>query len=255
MDTDKFIDKSRLKHDNKYDYSLSVYTNCRTKLKIRCNTCQVIFEQKPYHHIGGQGCKQCVIFNMRLTTAQFIERSKEIHWDSFDYTLTKYIDYKTKIQSSCKICNTICEQFPGSHLRGSGCRMCSINNITCSREEFINKAKNIHNNRYDYSLVEYINSKTKVKIKCNECESIFEQLPYSHMVSNCLNCENIKKRKTWLDFKTRASLIHDNKYDYQLSEYINSTTTIKIICKQCHLRIDERKWYSSVWNFSEGNGS
>ena len=43
-------------------------------------------------------------------------------------------------------------------------------------KKFIDKAKNIHKDKYDYSLVEYINSKTKVKIICKE-HTVFEQKP------------------------------------------------------------------------------
>ena len=43
-----------------------------------------------------------------------------------------------------------------------------------STEQFIEKAKLIHGDKYDYSLVEYKNSKTKVKIKCNDCGRVFE---------------------------------------------------------------------------------
>lgn len=227
MNTAQFIIKSKLIHDNKYDYSLSIYINTRTKIKIKCNICKIIFEQKPYNHLYGQGCKQCYIFSKNLTNDEFIEKSKKIHKNTFDYSLTKYIDHKTKIIIICKLCDTVFEQFPGNNLQGYSCKRCYINNITFSKEEFINKAIQIHKDKYDYSLVEYVNSFTKIKIKCNICKDIFDQTPDSHFRSNCLNCENIKKRKTLNEFINKSIKIHNNIYDYKLVEYINSTTLVK----------------------------
>ena len=48
-------------------------------------------------------------------------------------------------------------------------------------KQFIEKAKLVHGDKYDYSLVEYKNSKTKVKIKCNTCNNIFNQTPNDHL--------------------------------------------------------------------------
>ena len=51
-----------------------------------------------------------------------------------------------------------------------------------TQEEFIKKAKVIHGNKYDYSLVIYQSSKIKVTIICKECGYIFEQIPNSHLI-------------------------------------------------------------------------
>ena len=53
--------------------------------------------------------------------------------------------------------------------------------IKKTTEQFIKEAKLIHGDEYDYSLVEYINNSTKVKIKCNSCGNIFEQRPHDHL--------------------------------------------------------------------------
>jgi hypothetical protein len=46
--------------------------------------------------------------------------------------------------------------------------------------EFINKAKKVHNDKYDYSLVEYVNARTKVKI-IDAHHGVFEQTPTDHL--------------------------------------------------------------------------
>ena len=55
-------------------------------------------------------------------------------------------------------------------------------------KEFIEKAKKIYP-QYDYSLVDYKNNKTKIKIICKQCGNIFEQLPENHLIGyGCPNC-------------------------------------------------------------------
>jgi hypothetical protein len=95
-------------------------------------------------------------------------------------------------------------------------------------EEFIKEAIKTHGDKYDYSLVNYINAKTKVNIIC-PIHGEFEQTPRYHIAEqNCPKCSG-----RYMDgeyFKEKANLIHDNKFDYSLVNYINNTTPIKIIC-------------------------
>lgn len=58
-----------------------------------------------------------------------------------------------------------------------------------TRQEFINKAKKIHKNKYDYSLVDYKNNKTNISIICKKCGNVFLQLPQNHLKGcGCPNC-------------------------------------------------------------------
>lgn len=117
MNTEIFINKAGEIHNNKYDYSLVEYINALTKVNIICNECKIIFEQNPYNHLGGQGCKVCVDNNQRFTTEIFVKKSKEL-FNNFNYTLTNYVNTKTKIKIQCNSCKTIYEQLPSSHLKG-----------------------------------------------------------------------------------------------------------------------------------------
>jgi len=103
-------------------------------------------------------------------------------------------------------------------------------------ETFIEKANSVHLNQYDYSLVEYINSYTKIKIICPK-HGEFEQTPNNHLKKQgCSICGLISRKKTRSKpkdkFTNEANLIHNNKYDYSLMNYINSKTNIKIICPE-----------------------
>lgn len=163
----------------------------------------------------------------KLTTEEFINRAKNIHPD-YDYSNTIYINKRTKIKYNCPI-HKEQEQFPENHIK-YGCKLCGIEKSKNKRkskniiEEFIKT----HKTKYDYSKVNYINSDTPVEIICSNHGS-FWQSPYEHKSgSGCPKCAG--KNKTTFDFIKEARLIHNNKYDYSLVNYINAKTLIKIIC-------------------------
>ena len=80
LTTEEYIEKSNKIHNNKYDYSLVEYKNTRTPIKIICIDCGV-FEILPHSHLQGIGCAKCNL----LTTKKFIEKSKIIHNDVYNY--------------------------------------------------------------------------------------------------------------------------------------------------------------------------
>jgi hypothetical protein len=109
--------------------------------------------------------------------------------------------------------------------------------VPWTTQSFINCAKTVHGNRYDYSLVEYKNVDTKVKIVCKE-HGVFEQTPYNHMRgSNCQVCANNKSSLT--NFTSKAKKIHNNRYDYSLVNYKTAKINVTIICKT-HGKFDQQ---------------
>lgn len=103
-------------------------------------------------------------------------------------------------------------------------------------EIFITRSKLIHGDKYDYKLTNYIDSHTKVKIFCNKHKIIFEQLPHNHFKYGCLLCGKESKNNilsmSFETFKDIANKIHNNKYEYNFSVYVNNHTKIKILCKK-----------------------
>ena len=98
----------------------------------------------------------------KLTTEEFIKRAKSIHGDRYNYKDTVYVNILKKVKIGCTVHGEF-EQTPADHLAGCGCRYCSNNNIKYTKEILIKKFKEIHGtDKYDYSLVDYINSKKKI---------------------------------------------------------------------------------------------
>lgn len=164
------------------------------------------------------------------TTEQFISDARLIHGDRFNYSITEYTGAKNKIKIICKG-HGMFEQTPNSHLNGSGCPVCG-GSVKKTTENFIIKARQIHGDIYDYSLTEYIDAHTKVKIICKE-HGVFEQTPNWHTRSNkatgCPVCSK-KKKHTKESFIIDANRVHGEKYDYSLVVYKNNKTHVDIIC-------------------------
>jgi hypothetical protein len=130
----------------------------------------------------------------KLTTEDFIERSKKIHDNKYDYTKTKYESCFKKIEVICFIHGSFW-QTPTGHLRG-GCYKCGKNKQILSKTKsidvFIKEANKIHNFKYDYSKTVYQKAKIKIKIIC-PIHGEFEQTPDSHLGGRgCNLCSNKK---------------------------------------------------------------
>ena len=98
-----------------------------------------------------------------------------------------------------------------------------------TKEQFVEKAKAVHGDKYDYSKVEYINANTKVCIICHE-HGEFWQRPKDHMKGHgCDDCGGTKELTTDIFIK-KAKTIHGEKYNYSNVRYVNSTTKVQIIC-------------------------
>jgi hypothetical protein len=223
-----FIEKAIIKHGDKYDYSLVIYEKSTKKIKIICKE-HGIFEQDPSNHLRYKGCPICS-GTKKYTQVEFIKKANKIHNNLYDYSLVQYKNNKTKIKIICKEHGEF-ESRPDQHLnRKSGCPKCA-NNILYSKEEFIKRSNIKHNNKYNYDKVNYKTALTKIKIICPE-HGIFEQRPTNHLRGEgCIKCSG-KYQYTNIEFINKANIIHNNLYDYSLTNYTLSVDKIKIICKE-----------------------
>ena len=181
---EQFIEEAYKVHGNKYDYSKVEYINSKTKVCIICPI-HGEFLKTPNKHLLGQGCPFCS-GKKKKTKEEFIKEARKVHGDKYDYSKVEYINSDTKIIITCHIHGDF-EQVPYSHLQGKGCKYCN-GGISDTKESFIEKARLIHGNKYDYSKVEYINSKTKVCIICPIHGEIL-QTPNEHLQGyGCLYC-------------------------------------------------------------------
>jgi hypothetical protein len=233
----EFIEKANIIHNNKYLYDNVEYVSSSKKVKIICKE-HGEFEQVANSHLRGIGCSKCS-GNTKSNIDEFISKSNLVHQDKYDYSLVEYKGAKNKVKIICKKHGQF-EQTPNNHLNSHGCNKCGCLETNKknkkNKEHFIKKSNLIHQDRYDYSLVEYKGAKNKVKIICKE-HGEFDQSPTNHMSGQgCKRCGSYKtsfgKTKTKYDFIRESIEIHQDRYDYSLVEYEGTDNKVKIIYRE-----------------------
>ena len=245
LTNNEFIKKAREIHGDKYDYSKVDYINNKTKVCIICPE-HGEFWQKPNYHLSACGCPKCKCDKIKktkyITTESFIQKAHEVHESKYDYSK---VEYKGIFEKVCIICPEHGEfwQTPNNHLNNKrGCPKCGVKAVWDKRgrittESFIQKARNIHGDKYDYSKVEYINSQTKVCIICPE-HGEFWQAPSKHLSGQgCSKCGvkavwDKRGRITTESFIQKAHEVHEGKYDYSKSNFTRKDIKLCIICPE-----------------------
>lgn len=170
-------------------------------------------------------------------TESFIKKAILVHGNKYDYSK---VIYKSSVKKVCIICPEHGEfwQTPKCHLKGQGCRLCfndrTRTRLTMNSELFIQKAKEIHRDLYDYSKVEYKGCFEKVCIICKK-HGEFWQKPQHHLSGcGCKECNyeqnGLNKRKNEEDFINESNIVHNFKYDYSKVEYNSIHKKVCIIC-------------------------
>jgi hypothetical protein len=223
-----------------YDYSKTVVSKLDMNIIVICKI-HGDFTINGRSHKNGSGCKICSKENQTknkyITTEKFISKAKSIWGNKYDYSQTKYVSCFTKINYRCPDHGEI-SQLSNNHYR-FGCPKCPKNNrkensIKIYHQQFIEKASIIHNNKYDYSNVKYINGTEKVKIICKE-HGEFMCAPHNHLRGKgCAKCGllqiTIKKTKCFEYYHKKFIENFGNKYDYSSVKWINGSTKIDVIC-------------------------
>ena len=173
----------------------------------------------------------------KITLEEFLQRSKAIHGDKYDYSKVDQKDFDHKVTIVCPIHGEF-KQTIHNHMAGTGCPKCwsekRLGLGAKSTEKFIENAKKVHGDKYDYSKTVYINSRSKVTIVCPE-HGEFEQEANSHLCrKGCPKCGWTKistnQTSTTEEFIRKAREVHGDKYDYSKVNYEKSDLPVTIIC-------------------------
>ena len=205
LTTEQFVEKAIAVHGDKYDYSKTVYVLSDQKVIIHCKTCSEDFQQTPNGHLDGRGCTACGINKRSVAQRKkqiiFLADIERVHPGKFDTSQVNYINDKTKVDLKCLQCGNEFSALPNNLLSGNGCTPCSIvrrgESRTKTTEQFVKKANEIHNERYDYSETVYVKAKVKCTIICNMCRRKFEQNPDAHLQGRgCPFCRESSGERT-----------------------------------------------------------
>ena len=209
--------------------------NGHTKVCIICPE-HGEFWQRPSGHLSGYGCPKCGVENSSekrtSTKEEFIKKANEVHDGKYDYNNVKYNGSHTKV---CIKCSKHGEfwQAPDDHTNGQGCPKCGVENRsekqTSTKEEFIKKANEVHDGKYDYNKVNYVNSATKVCIICPEHGEFWQRPSHHTRGVGCPKCNLSHLERSVMnyldevgftyDYQKRFSWMGKQSLDFYLSDY------------------------------------
>lgn len=228
---DSFIEKAIQLHGNLFNYDKVVFKDVKQKVIIGCEF-HGDFLQSPYKHIQGQKCPKC---SKTYNDAEsFIKRAVEVHSNKYNYSKCVFINSNERVEIICSKHGSFW-QYPGNHINYKrDCEKCSQEGTRITKEDFIERANIVHDNKYDYSQLNYVNAETKVDVICQN-HGLFKQKPFTHLGgAGCNRCTlggTSKVENEWLDFLNipnnfrSISLKTVNKI-YRVDAYDPSTNTI-----------------------------
>ena len=222
---EEMINKFINKHGYKFDYSKVVYKNNKTNIKIICPM-HGLFEQTPKRHLlSNTGCHLCTNELKRIenssNTKEFIEKSKLIWGEKYDYSKVNYINALSKVIIILDGIEYL--QVPCSHLSRKAPENKDTKKTT---EEFAKEANIVHNNKYDYSITNYITSNDHIEFMYNGV--VYSQIAIEHLRGH----QPDNKITPDKYIKMCADKFNSKfEYPYLNTELININSKITILCK------------------------
>lgn len=253
----EFIKDAIKVHGTKYDYSKVKYKGRDIPVLIICPT-HGEFYQRPSVHLrkDGHGCPMCAIDSSSIvrskTTEQFVREARGVHGDFYDYSNINYVNTLAHITIICPIHGAF-TQTPSSHLSGRGCPKCANNkrseNNRGSKEDFIKKAVKTHGDKYDYSLVEYVNNHTPVKIYCKFHKEYFYQLPYHHIEGcGCPMCSSIGVSSAEKEIYCLLKTLYSGEILRNTKRILSNKIEIDLFVQELNLAFEFNGYY---WHSTE----
>ena len=117
----------------------------------------------------------------KLDAKDFFNRTKN---PNYNFSISHYVDLDTPIEVICNIHGLFSITPRNMLYKEEGCKFCGLDKMSKTKsftnQQFINKVKRLYD-CFDYSLVNYKNNKTKIKIICKKCGETFEVYPHNFL--------------------------------------------------------------------------
>lgn len=242
--TEDFVARARAVHGDRYNYEKTAYRKASERITITCPV-HGDFEQIATYHLAGHGCQQCGGV-ARVDFDEFRRRSFDAHGDRYDYSNVKYSGMYDAVEIICPEHGPFWQK-PKYHIGGSGCPICA-GTLPVTKKLFIERARQIHGQKYDYSRTKMVNSSTPVEIICPE-HGLFQQRPTDHLNQGhgCPECAN-RRPIDAVRFLQRARKVHGDKYEYNMESYVSLKEKVDIVCSKHGV------FSQAVFNHLNGSG-
>lgn len=231
---EEFIARAGLKHNSKYIYSPEGYETSTSKIAIVCPE-HGKFYQVAHAHMSGNGCPECSKIKIgdscRLSQDEFMARLKDQN-TPYDLSLVAYKSMGDEIVLSCPEHGQFSARAGNILYNKSGCPECgrSRTGVASRRsfESYVEEARQVHGERFEYTGLEYRDAQAYLVILCKE-HGQFKQQAYGHLKG--IGCEKCSKPMYNLEsFIKIASDVHNDLYSYSESTYTAALGKVTIIC-------------------------
>lgn len=226
--TKTFIERATEVHGGLYSYSKSIYTKSLNNIIVTCSK-HGDFAQVAIYHLSGNGCVDCYKDSKSLTTEQFIAKAISVHGSKYCYKKSVYTSGKSSLLIACNTCGSEFQQGASTHLSGDNCPLCWDLKRLITIDVFMERSVATHENLYNYSKVDFVDTKTKVSIVCNQCNGVFTQTPQDHMTGRgCPYCANKRRGYSRSDFIGQCTKNNNKGVLYVLKCYDGDNCFYKI---------------------------
>ena len=212
---EQFQQRLKENYKNKIE-TLTPHINSKSKIKVRCNDCGYEWQTTSQSLLRGQGCKLCHTLSQRKGKDKFLEEFTKNYNTKYEL-LSDYVNANTKVKVKCNLCDNIWFSKPYhlSHTK-CGCPICAnkerVLKTTKSQEKFIDDVYHKYNDRYTV-VGQYMNAKTKLEIRCNNCNNIWKIVPYSLLQNTgCPICNQSKGENLILKFLETNNILYNSQY-------------------------------------------
>ena len=228
---EQYIQKLKDYHGDSLDFSKVVYTKSTAKVTIVCPKHGEYSVQA--RSALNRGCRKCSSERHALDYDTFVQRSKKLYGDLFEYSDKGYKNLKSEVNIRC-VKHGVFRTKPINHLKGIGCPGCRTKSIRLTHQEFLAKARSLRGDEFDYSKTNYVKSSEPVIVTCR-LHGDFSVTPNNHLAKSrgggCRECQYNKLRNTKEEFVEKATKVH-GQFDYSKVVYKNNNTKVIIGCPE-----------------------
>lgn len=229
--TDMFIARSKERFGNSFTYENTVFVGKDAELSINCLVHGNILV-KPVHHFKYRhGCPLCTRERfLKDRQDELVAKAKEVHKNKYGYEKVVYGNFNDKVEITCPVHGSFWRSLHQHVYFKSNCPKCSIAASRLTMDKFLQKAKRIHGDRYDYSKVTFAKSSDNATITC-KLHGDFDQRVNSHLLGyGCKKCsiENLMTSRD--EFIKNAIKIHGDNYGYDKVVYKGNKRVVEITC-------------------------
>lgn len=215
------------------------YNSLKDKIDAVCNQCGTKFSVSVDWILNHNGdCPSCGKNVHKLDFNTYFKRLEEKFGDTFDFSVakTEFIDTNSKLTVKCNSCgNTFVVDANQLLHKTQKCPLCKTKTHKLTNEEYVSRLKEKFGDRFDYSKVNYVNSRSEVTLICNNCGTEFHKRAgwILNQKNPCPGCDYKNSNLNKIKFLDRVKNKFGDKLSFTEIDYKNAKCSIKVHCNEC----------------------